>query len=35
MSAKRQQTLGLVLIAILLLLFTLSRFWHAIHWKSY
>ena len=34
-SAHRQQTLGLIVIAILILLFTLARFWHAIHWKSY
>jgi hypothetical protein len=35
MEAKRQQNLGLILIAILLLLFTLARFWRAIHWTSH
>jgi len=32
---RRPSTLGLILIAILLLIFTLARFWKAIHWKSY
>jgi hypothetical protein len=35
MQAKRQQTLGLILIALFLLLFTLARFWRAIQWKHY
>jgi len=30
-----QSTLGLIIVAILLLLFTLARFWKAIHWKHY
>jgi hypothetical protein len=35
MHHKRQSTLGLILVALLLLLFTLARFWKAIHWKNF
>jgi hypothetical protein len=35
MQAKRRQTLGLILIALFLLLFTLARFWRTIQWKHY
>jgi len=35
MRAQRQQTLAFILVALLLLLFTIARFWRAIHWKSY
>ncbi len=34
-AAKRQNTLGLILILLLILLFTLARFWKAIHWKNF
>jgi hypothetical protein len=34
-AAKRQNTLGLILIALLILLFTLARFWKAIQWNSH
>jgi hypothetical protein len=34
-AAKRQNTLGLILIALLILLFTLARFWKAIHWNNH
>lgn len=34
-NQQRQQTLAFILIALLLLLFTIARFWRAIHWKSY
>jgi len=30
-----QSTLGLIIVAVLLLLFTLARFWKAIHWKHF
>jgi len=32
---QRQHTLAFILVALLLLLFTIARFWRAIHWKSY
>jgi hypothetical protein len=31
-ASKRQHTLGLILIALLILLVTLARFWKAMHW---
>jgi cytochrome c1 len=34
-AAKRQNTLGLILILLLILLFTLARFWKATHWKNF
>ena len=34
-AAKRQNTLGLILILLLILLFTLARFWKAINWKNF
>ncbi len=34
-AAKRQNTLGLILIVLLILLFTLARFWKAIPWKNF
>lgn len=30
---KRQNTLGLILIAVLILLLVLARFWKAMHWN--
>jgi hypothetical protein len=33
MQAQRQQTLGLILIAVLLLVFTVVRFFRVIHWS--
>jgi hypothetical protein len=35
MREQRQQTLAFILIALLLLLFTLARLWRMIHWKNY
>ena len=35
MQARRQHTLAFILIALLLLLFTIARFWRVIHWKNY
>jgi len=34
-AAKRQNTLGLILIVLLILLLTLARFWKAIPWKNF
>jgi hypothetical protein len=33
MKARSHQTLGLVAIGLLLLLFILARSWHLIHWS--
>lgn len=33
MKARSQQTLGLVAIGILILLFILARSWRLIHWS--
>jgi hypothetical protein len=33
MRAERQQVLGIILIALLILLFTLARFFRAIPWR--
>lgn len=33
MKARSHQTIGLVAIAILLLVFILARSWHLIHWS--
>ena len=34
MQPARQQTLGLILIALLILIFTLVRFARVIHWSA-
>jgi hypothetical protein len=34
MQPARQQTLGLILIALLILIFTLVRFARVIHWST-
>jgi len=33
MQPARQQTLGLILIALLILIFTLARFARVLHWS--
>jgi hypothetical protein len=33
MQPVRQQTLGLILIGLLILVITLVRFWRVIHWS--
>jgi hypothetical protein len=33
MQAARQQTLGLVIIGVLILIITLVRFWRVMHWS--
>ena len=32
-AAYATETSGLLLIALLLLIFTVARYWHAIHWS--
>jgi hypothetical protein len=32
-SARRQQTLGVILIALFILIFTLVRFARVLHWR--
>jgi hypothetical protein len=33
MQVARQQTLGLVIIGVLILVITLVRFWRVMHWS--
>jgi len=32
MSPQRQTTLGLILVVLIIVLFTLARVWKSVHW---